>query len=662
MRLRTALLGAMTIAVSLITLPPNANAALTSSEKGQIKDFFSTAKAENAHKVRALVARTDLTPEESIGALTEAITPVAFNDQRGIFLKELVFGGASAASRPIVTHATVKALLSRADSIFQRFVGGLDHEPRAVQELVAIYGWLDGTIANAGKPTATAHDSAAGIPAATYEECSKILRDHIDQNARWLKGASPIPDSVSRLRAQAQMALVDMLPDGLTRRVDAADRLGLSGARRTMLTDWGILFADAGKLDDAKAERVRGVLMRMPGARIDLSLIYAGEDKGGPLKTRGLAAYVVPGTERYPFVDEVAPGNYDPATSAITHDLAVVAAKRALDNRGELKLQSERDATAASGDPGRLLGRPRAPSIEHVIGGAIHALLIDGNKAIELSAARAMGSRPETAALLSDALGALAAYPPDDKDPKNLSVEVGRSNGWVQAKGIRLAPNGSVIGFTLDNHPWTIDRAAPTYQVVGMRRDGAALAPGQLASVKGIPRDGTTWSDSGYTFTKMRGAPRLALSAPGDPSSGPNVKLLGGGVDGFDAVTATPPGQDYSLEGELVVRDAPGGVAFRVQATKRGFKGGTLVITPGGATVLSVVDDTGETNLTTPITPSPVGPVRIKISVAGSKVEATVGGSTLKGTLPDSMTGGDVAIIGKRNASVEVAGFTLRRK
>lgn len=471
MRVRAALLGAAIFFGANV-----ANAALTSSEKGQIKDFVASAKVENAQKVRSLVARTDLTPDESVSVLVDAVVPVAFTEQRGSFLKELVFGGASAASRPIIVLATVKALVARADTIYQRYVGGLDHEPRAIEELVAIYGWLDATIANAGKPTSTAHDSSAGIPAATYEECSKVLRDHVDHNARWLKGDGVIPDAVGRVRAQAQIALVDMLPDGLTRRVDAADRLALKGARRTMLTDWGVLFADTGKIDEAKGERVRQILAKIPGARVDLALIYAGEDRGAALRARGSVAYVAPGPERYPFADEVAPGTYDPATSAIAHDLAVVAARRALEKRSELRLQAERDAAAASGDPGRLLGRPRAPSVEHVIGAAMHSLLIDAPKAIDLAAVRVAGSRPETAALLSDALGVLTASASEEKDPKGPKLDLGKSTGFSTASAIRLAPNGIAIGFTFDGHSWAIDRTAPTYQVVGFRRDGAALS------------------------------------------------------------------------------------------------------------------------------------------------------------------------------------------
>lgn len=467
-----------------------ASAALTSSEKGQIKDFINTARPENANKVRSLVARTDLTPEESTSVLADGVTPVPFNDQRGVFLKELVFGGSSAASRPILTVSVVKAVIARAESIYQRYVGGLDHEARPREELIAIYGWLDATIANAGKPTAQSHDAGAGIPAATYDDCAKVLRDHIELNSRWLKGEGSVPVTIGRVRAQAQIALVDMLPDGLTRRVDAADRLALTGARRKMLTDWGILLADTGSVDEARAERTRQILTRLPGARTDLALVYAGEDRGAPLRARGLVVNVVPGVETYPFVDTTVSATYDPTTSAIAHDLAVVVAKRALDARPELKAQSARDAQAASGDPARLLGRPRAPSTEHVIGGAIHALLIDAPKAIDVATTRALGGRPETGALLSDAIGALTVFA-EDKDAKGPKLDLGKAGAFIPASTIQLAPNGVSVAFSLDGHSWTIDRAPPSYEVMGLRRDGAVVGQGGQAGQKSPPREGS---------------------------------------------------------------------------------------------------------------------------------------------------------------------------
>lgn len=650
-----------------------AEAALTSSEKAQIKDFVAGARAENASRVRALVARTDLTSEESISALAEAVSPVPFTDARGIFLREMVFGVSSAPSRPLLAHAVTRSLLARADAVYQKYVGGLDHEPRAVAELVAIYAFLDGTIANAGRPTLAAHDASAGVSAAAYEDCSKELRAHVEKNARWLKGDGAVPETVGRVRAQAQVALLDMLPDGLTRRVDAADRLGLKGARRQMLTDWGILLQDAGKLDEARADKVRQALTRLPGARVDLELVYAGEDRG-PLRTRGLVAFVggASAGEANPFGDELTPATVDAGMSAVIQDLSVLAVKRALDNRGELKLQADKDSAATQGDPGRMLGKPRAPSTEHVVGSAAHLLVLDAPRALDLAFVRVVGARPESAALLSDAIGALATFAVasgtaagKDAKPAGLSLELGKGagTGTTTMSAIRLAPNGAALGFTLEGHTWAIERGTPNGAVTGVTRDGQVVSLAHLPTARTPLREGSSWSEAGYSFTKLRGSPRAGITPPGEKGGGVTVKLVGSGAKGYDAIVTSAPGEDFVVEGELTVRGAAGGIAFRAANGRDAVRGAMLVVTPGGRATLVSTDEQGaEALLAAAIEPAPPMPVHVKISVKGTKVEAVVGQTTLTGTLPATLAKGDVGLVAKRGASVDVAGFSVKKK
>jgi hypothetical protein len=681
---------ATAVALALLFGASEAEASLTSSEKAQVRDFVGSARVENASRVRSLVARTDLTTDESIAALVESVSPVAFTAERGLFLRELVFGGSSAASRPLLAQGAVRALLARADALYQKYAGGLDHEPRALAELVAIYAFLDGTIANAGHPTSAAHDASAGIPAATYEECAKELAAHVERNARWLKGDGALAEGAGRVRAQAQVALFDMLPDGLTRRVDAADRLGLKGARRQMLTEWGILLADAGKLDDAKAERVRQILTRLPGARLDLALVYAGEDHGA-LRARGLVAFAggtVVGADQ-PFGDELTPASIDATTSVVVHDLAVFAVKHALDNRGELRLQAERDAAAAKGDAGRMLGKPHAPSVEHVVGSAAHLLLVDAPRAVDLAFVRMVGGRPESAALLSDAIGALAAFavapvaagapapagapstPPPaggtKSAPAGLHLELGRGSSPATATmgAIRLAPNGAALGFTLDGHVWSLERSGPTFAVTRVTRDGQPLSLAHLATARTPMRDGSSWTEGALTFSRLRGSPRAGIAPSADKSAGPTVKLIGvgGTTGGFDAIATAAPGDDFVMEGELLVRGAPGGVAFRAANGREAVRGAMLVVTPGGRLALLTSDDTGtEAPLADPIEPTPAMPLHVKITVKGTKVSAVVGQTTLAGTLPATLGRGEVGLVAKRGAIVELAGFTLKKK
>ena len=449
-------------------LVTNADAALTSSEKGQIKDYVAAAKIENAAGVRSMIARTDHTPEESAEALTEAVAPVSWTDTRGAFLKEMVFGNGSAASRPVLAVETVKAVFGRADAIYQHEGANLEKNGRAHGELVALYGFLDAVIANAGTPDRpSGHDATAGIPPATYDACSKLLKEHVEKNAKWLKGGEAIPDSMARVRAQAQELLIDMMPDGLTRRVEAADRLGLKGARKTMLTDWGILFADAGKLDEAHIERVRQTMQRLGGARRDLSLVFYGPtDHRQGLRGRGEVAHVVGGNDAWALEGD-APAWWDPTIGTITHDLAVIEARQAMKASAAFSAQVNADAIATSGDPGRVLGKPRAPSAEYILGSAIAALLTDSPRAFDIAIARFNGHQAQTAALVSDALAALA---------ENGKADLAKAGAWATATGLKKGTGDVTTQVTFDGHVWSFDRQGTPSTVVGIRKDGGAAS------------------------------------------------------------------------------------------------------------------------------------------------------------------------------------------
>lgn len=648
MKLRVLVLGG-----ALLFGARTAEAALTPSEKAQVKDLVARGQLDNVGRVRSLVARTDLTQEESISAIVDAFSASPFDDKRYAFARELVFGGASAASRPLLALGTTKALIARAESVYQRYVGGLEHEPRAIAEVVAIYMFLDDRIANAGRPTAAAHDPNAGIPASTYDDCSKAMRDHIEQNARWLKGDGQIGEAAGRVRAQAQVTLLDMLPDGTTRRVDAADRLGLKGARRQILTDWGILLEDAGKLDDAAAERVRQVMLKLPGARTDVEVVYAGEDRGS-IHARGLVAYAGGGGgDTYPFGEEVAPGQYDAQLSAVAQDLAVIAAKHALDNRGDLKLQAERDVTAARASS-QFLGRLRAPSVDHAIGAAVHALIVDAPRAIDVAMLRYLGGHPESLALLSDAIGVMAAFA--SSSGASLTIDVGKGTGNTTMKDVRLAGSGVATSVTLEGHTWSLDRSAP-------RRDGQPISLAHLGTARTPMKDGTSWSDAGWTFTKVRGAPRAGIMPSADKNVGPTVKLVGVGAKGYDAISTPAPGDDFVVEGDLDVRGGAGGLAFRAVNGRDAVRGAMLVVDPKGRTILATSDDAGaESLLAAPIDPSPSTPVHVKITVTGTKVEAIVGSQTLNGVLPATLKKGEIGLVAKTGAHVDFAKMVAKKK
>jgi hypothetical protein len=138
------------VLLGLATISGSARAALTPSELAQIREAVTTAKAgTTSARVRALVARPDLNDEESTSALAQAVVPVPFTPARAQLLKDVVFGGASVASRPVLATSVVKSLLARADSLLTKSALGLDGDPEAIAELNRIYAFLAREIAGA---------------------------------------------------------------------------------------------------------------------------------------------------------------------------------------------------------------------------------------------------------------------------------------------------------------------------------------------------------------------------------------------------------------------------------------------------------------------------------------------------------------------------------
>ena len=477
------------VALTLSLGASPASAALSSSDLAQVRQFVTTAQIANAERVRALLARPDLSLEESVGALREALAPVAFTEARRAFLKELVFGGASVASRSILATAAARGAIARADEILSKFSADLDGHPDATRELLGIYGFIDAEIANAGPRRGIGVAPQTGISLQTYDDCATSLAAHIEHNPRWLKADAPLSPATTTVRAQAQIAFADLTNPSPTWRVEVADRLAMTGARRSFLTDLGILELDSGKMDNLAVERVRSVLGRLAAARLDAEGIFFGEERP-LLRSRGQILFVPPRgraadapSNASDWGDEVEPAPTDAAASALALELAGVAVRRALDNRGELRVQADRDVRAVT-DGKQLLGKPRAATPEAALAGAVQLLVLDAPRTLDLAFARFTFGHPESAAIVSDALGVLAAFAPGVATPQAGLSSAGRGEGLAIALGkprdggsettlataVRLLPNGAVTGFTLAGHRWELTRG-DTGTVTSVRRD-----------------------------------------------------------------------------------------------------------------------------------------------------------------------------------------------
>jgi hypothetical protein len=416
-----------------------AHASLTPSEADLVRSDL--AAATDVGRVRSLVARPDLSADEAAGVMARALTRTAIDPVHASFLRDLVFGDASAASRPALAVATVRGLVARADVLISGHAIDLDRSPAALAELDRVYAFIEDVAAAAGQ---------ADVTQAARSDCERALADHFSRNASVLQPDAAVAPPVARVRARAAIALLDLLPDGATKRLDAANALSLTGARRALLIELRVLALDAG-VSDSRVASLRALLDRLPGARAGLAaVILCGQ---GPRLVSRLGSVIEadpagsPAGARALWEGDPQGAPTDGWTSAAALGLAALATLRAVEQRPELRAQVERD--------GGLDGVEAAAAM----------LAIDAPRAVDAAAAHLLAGRRERASWLADAIGALDVFARTPNGADGATLDVGGSNGAsgggiasARLTHVTLGPTGAASTFHLDGHLWRVER------------------------------------------------------------------------------------------------------------------------------------------------------------------------------------------------------------
>ncbi|MGO8992517.1 MAG: hypothetical protein ACLQVI_04270 [Polyangiaceae bacterium] len=641
--------------------PRSAQAALTSSEKGQIASYVAEGHVATAERVRALVARPDLTSDESADALQGAVVPLTFTDVRAAYLHEMLYGPSSLPSRSVLAVAITRALTARADAVVGRHEADLDQDVASIAEVARIFAFLDANVANAGQPKGTAHDPNAGIGASGYDDAGRALATIITNHARWLKGDAQIPAAAEPVRAQLQLALFDMANDTTTRRFDVADRLGLTGSRRAALTELGFLVLDDGHADVRRIDRIRALFARMPGARDGLEAVaLMGPSPLAPLRARGeIVTLAAPGPAASAslFGDDIAPPPVDPELAATARALGRIAVERALDSRPDLRAQAEGDAAAAHADPARVLGVPQDASAQSALAAAVQLLTIDAQTTVDLALVGLLAGRPERCAILSDALGALASFAPGN--PPSLLLGRARDpSGTTTMANIRVASTGFVTGFNLAGHSFSLTRESSGG--ISATRDGAPVTLAMLEGARAPVSSGEVWSGGGLVFAKMAGSPRAGVSPGG------RVRVLAGGAGahGVDAIATAAPADDAAVDANVEL-SGESAIVLRAIATPAGFKGIALILDASSSPARASIrawDDAGKlTELAPPTDLASAASYAVHVAAKGAKLEARIGATTLQADIPAALAHGDVALAVRHGGSIEARGWTVKR-
>ena len=325
---------------------------------------------------------------------------------------------------------------------------------------------------------------------------------------------------------------------------------------------------------------------------------------------------------------------------AVAEGIAAVAVQRALEQRPALRAQVEHD--------GGVVGVPLIAAM----------LTMAAPLTVEVAAARLLNGRRENVAWTADALGALAAYAPAASRTDGVALAVGGAKGGGTTRVTHLALDAGAprAHSQLDGHVWHIGRDA-NGSVTGMRRDGVPVMAFMLPASRAAVTDGASWTGVGLVFAKLSGTPRAGISA------GPRVHLLGTGLS--DAISAPSPGDDVMVNVDVRVSGGPAGVGVRALPGAHGFQGVSLLIVPGAPAhaVLVLGDGNGTDTAAAPVVEVPTQRTyHVRLIVYRREVQAHIGSTLLRATLPESFAHGDVALRAYPGASLEASGWRVARQ
>ena len=324
-----------------------------------------------------------------------------------------------------------------------------------------------------------ASNPASNVPESARAQCARAVADHLAHNAAVLPPSVPVPGpQVPRVRAQIAIALLDLMPDAPTRRIDAADALSLEGARRALLVERGVLALDEGR--EARMPALRALFDRLPALRDGIEAIVVGGGDPATFSARGGAVVTTPADLGLMAGSLLLWGSHGPASgdalAPIARALATVAVSRAATKSDALRAQIERDGGVSA------------------VAAMAAMLVSDGPRAIDVAARRLLGGSAESAASLADAIGALALFAPPAASPAaGSTVTVGPDASAAPAPPAKTAPSetqlthvitgatGAATAFRLGGHAWSFDREA-NGAVSGLRRDGLPVTKARLAS------------------------------------------------------------------------------------------------------------------------------------------------------------------------------------
>lgn len=665
---------------AMLLLCSRAEAALTESEKLQVATFVSKGAVDSAPRVRALVARPDLTPEEAAEPLKRGFSGVPFDDARRRFADALLFGPGSAASRSTLVPPLVDGLLARAAvrmvDVPAEPKGPLTKSERtAAAEVLAIHAFLDQRIANFGNPPADGHDTASAIHDDAWRAAAESERAHRAAHGRWFTNGGtggPLPPEIVHLRAQTALTLIDF-SRGIVARRELSSWLGFAGIRKDTFERYGVLVETTAP-DDRVAEAMK-LFEATPAALDGLSLLLMSKASPAGVAARGavVSTGVDMGATRRPadgdklWPAEVKPSAPEVALSLAAETAALRSVERTFQNRADIAARSRAASTraAASGAAGYLakavLGialeqgekAGRAPSSpEIVLAGAVRLLLLDGERALHLALIRSAEGHPEPLEQFATALAVLAG------GGNRAALGRTRADGSIEADAATdvKVEDGVATGFVLGGkHVTVLAAKGGAFQATV---DGAAPKMTSLSSYRERMEEGRAFRAGNIDFTTLFGSPRAASLDDGRLA-------VEGSKGGFDALVTSDAIEDGEVTARIVPKGPGGGLLLRASPGEVSYVAVALLLStePSKSARLLAFGSKGkavELAAPLPLPEPPKDGYAVSLEASGSAVTARIDGKTISGMLSRELPLGNVGLAVLAGGRVDVHDFKAR--
>ena len=667
---RRAFKAAATLVLSLTALP--ARAALTDSEKGQVRSYIESGELGTVARLRALIARPDLSEREATDVLSAALRPRVFDDEVEAYLEALLFGPASHASRSTLMSSVVRALLSRADAVVVQQPGD-PMRGDAGDELMRIHRFVGQLLARA---RASEAKGVAGLQPDARRRIAQSYAEHVERHRTWLGFGGRVQGETLFLRAQVALVL-NSASDGVIDRNETAEVLGLGATARGLFQRKGTLFDDGGLGPEVRRQEVVSMLENVPGSLRDIDLVVVSKVPRRAWAPSSRVMFL-----RTP-LGPVAPRREDLWPSAVRvadpelawFETAWVASSSAIRRRlAEDEGYASRVQEALANADGKgefgniapwLLARSLdrdARKLSEVVSpvdfaaAAATLLLLDVKRTVDLASMRSLSGRPESFEQLLLGLEALA---PGAASTERKEIRLGK----VTVDGIRpvtvevVVEDGRVAGLAFDGHRYDATFGSDG-KVAEVRLDGETYEVGDLSAIEVPTTTGDRWHVGETEFVRLFGRPELGALG--------RRRFVLTSTAGMAAVYTQAPTADHEVRCRIGVNGKQQvAVIGRASTGASGFHGAGVLVGCDDVCRAQLVwwdGRGGEQTLGSSVVVArqqPTAGFHVSLTIEGKQVRAKVADKELRGRLQSALPPGHVGWVVRSGARISVRDWTI---